>query len=46
MELILDAWLILFYLDPVWDNGGTKVVAVRKMIDGPQNIVIISVEEK
>ena len=30
---------ISFYLDPVWDNGGTKVVAVRKMIDGAQNIV-------
>ncbi len=36
---------ISFYLDPVWDNSGTKVVAVRKMIDGPQNIVTISVEE-
>ena len=36
---------ISFYLDPVWDNTGTKVVAVRKMIDGPQNIVTISVEE-
>jgi Tol biopolymer transport system component len=36
---------ISFYLDPVWDNSGIKVVAVRKMIDGPQNIVIISVEE-
>jgi len=36
---------ISFYLDPVWDNNGTKVVAVRKMIDGPQNIVTISVEE-
>jgi len=34
-----------FYLDPVWDNSGTKVVAVRKMIDGPQNIVTILVEE-
>ena len=36
---------ISFYLDPVWDNSGTKVVAVRKMIDGSQNIVTISVEE-
>ena len=36
---------ISFYLDPVWDNSGTKVVAVRKMIDGAQNIVTISVEE-
>ena len=36
---------ISFYLDPVWDNSGTKVVAVRKIIDGPQNIVTISVEE-
>ena len=36
---------ISFYLDPVWDDSGTKVVAVRKMIDGPQNIVTISVEE-
>ena len=36
---------ISFYLDPVWDNSGTKVVAVRKMIDGPQNIITISVEE-
>jgi len=34
-----------FYLDPVWDNSGTKVVAVRKMIDGSQNIVTILVEE-
>jgi len=36
---------ISFYLDPVWDNSGTKIVAVRKIIDGPQNIVTISVEE-
>ncbi len=36
---------ISFYLDPVWDNSGTKIVAVRKMIDGPQNIVTISAEE-
>ena len=36
---------ISFYLDPVWDNSGTKVVAVRKIIDGSQNIVTISVEE-
>ncbi len=36
---------ISFYLDPVWDNSGTKVVAVRKMIDGSQNIVTISIEE-
>jgi len=36
---------ISYYLDPVWDNGGTKVVAVRKMIDGQQNIVTISAEE-
>ena len=36
---------ISFYLDPVWDNNGTKIVAVRKMIDGPQNIVTILIEE-
>jgi len=34
-----------FYLDPVWDNTGTKIVSVRKMIDGPQNIVTFSWEE-
>jgi len=34
-----------FYLDPVWDSSGTKIVAVRKIIDGLQNIVTISVEE-
>jgi len=36
---------ISFYFDPVWDNSGTRVVAVRKIIDGPQNIVTILVEE-
>jgi len=36
---------VSFYLDPVWDNSGTKVVAVRKMIDGAQNIITISIEE-
>jgi len=35
---------ISFFLDPVWDNSGTKIVAVRKMIDGAQNVVIISYE--
>jgi len=35
----------LFYLDPVWDNTYTKVVAVKKVIDGPQNIVTFSWEE-
>jgi hypothetical protein len=34
-----------FYLDPVWDNAYTKVVAVRKIIDGPQNVVTFSWEE-
>jgi Tol biopolymer transport system component len=34
-----------FYLDPVWDNNGIKIVAARKIIDGQQNIVTISVEE-
>ena len=36
---------ISFYLDPVWDNNGIKIVAARKIIDGQQNIVIISIEE-
>ena len=31
-----------FYLDPVWDNTYSKVVAVRKIIDGPQNVVTFS----
>jgi len=35
----------LFYLDPVWDNTYTKVVAVKKVIDGAQNIVTFSWEE-
>ena len=34
-----------FYLDPVWDNTYTKVVAVRKIIDGAQNVVTFSWEE-
>ena len=34
----------LFYLDPVWDNTGIKVVAVEKIIDGPQNVVTFSWE--
>ena len=36
---------ISFYLDPVWDKSGTKVVAVRKMIDGSQNVITILVGE-
>jgi Tol biopolymer transport system component len=28
-----------FYLDPVWDNTGTKIVAVKKVIEGAQNII-------
>jgi len=35
----------LFYLDPVWDNTYTKLVAVKKVIDGAQNIVTFSWEE-
>jgi Tol biopolymer transport system component len=31
-----------FYLDPVWDNTYTKVVAVRVIIGGAQNIVTFS----
>ena len=31
-----------FYLDPVWDNTYTKVVAVRMIIDGAQNVVTFS----
>lgn len=34
-----------YYLDPVWDNTGTKIVAAKKVIEGSQNIVTISVEE-
>jgi len=34
-----------FYLDPVWDNTYTKVVAVRMMIGGAQNVVTFSWEE-
>jgi len=34
-----------FYLDPVWDNTYTKVIAVRKIIDGPQNVVTFSWKE-
>jgi Tol biopolymer transport system component len=34
-----------FYLDPVWDNAGAKIVAVKKVIGGSQNIITISVEE-
>lgn len=34
-----------FYLDPVWDNTYTKVVAVRMIIDGAQNVVTFSWEE-
>ncbi len=34
----------LFYLDPVWDNTGTKVAGVKKVIDGSQNIVTFSWE--
>ena len=33
---------VSFYLDPAWDKGGIEVVAVRKMIDGPQNIITFS----
>ncbi len=34
-----------FYLDSVWDNTYNKVVAVRKIIDGAQNVVTFSWEE-
>jgi len=34
-----------FYLDPVWDNTSTKIVAVRKIIEGSQNIISFSWEE-
>jgi hypothetical protein len=34
-----------FYLDPVWDNTYTKVVAVRMIIGGAQNVVTFSWEE-
>lgn len=33
-----------FYLDPVWDNTGSKIAAVRKIIEGAQNIIIISLD--
>ncbi len=34
-----------YYLDPVWDRTGSKIVAVKKVIEGAQNIIIFSWEE-
>jgi Tol biopolymer transport system component len=34
-----------FYLDPVWDNIGTKIVAVKKVIEGSQNIITFAWED-
>jgi len=35
-----------FYLDPVWDNTGTKIVAVKKVIGESQNIITLFWEEE
>lgn len=33
------------YLDPVWDNYGTKIAVTKQMIDGPTNIGTVSWKE-
>lgn len=30
-----------FYIDPVWDNSGTKIAVTKKIIDGPTNIATV-----